>query len=347
MIMSGYGYFVLQRFSDEALVTAGDQAMLDNDAATAAIKYQQAMQLNPQNAAVYEKLAWAEYQLGRDAEAFGHFEGALEMEPDRVSSLFGAGLSSYQLGNYEVSASRLRRVVELTPHHAAAYQYLGLGEYRRENYEAAYAFFTEAWVYSPQDATVNYYLGRVLARRGELDAAVGHFNAAEESGFDAEYLLPSRASVWMKLGNYEAARKDLQTAVELFSDRKDIALMLVRAQYLLQDYAAARTQLVSVQKDLPTDLQPEFLEASGWLSMRERHFDAALNDFNTWLYFDALDPRALNALGWAVFASGDCSTAKNYFEKSLQSSNEEWISSLDSFEGLGETPQIGVELQCQ
>ena len=341
-----YGFFVIQRLSSDTYIAKGDRLLREGNNTAAAEYYQRAVQINPQNPEAQEKLGWAEYQLARDADALKHFENALSLSPDRMMSLYGAGLSAYQLRDYETSSSYLNRVIAIEPGYVGAYEYLGLAEYRMEKYKLAYEHLNRAWIYNPQNGTTIYYLARLLAQRREASLAIENFNQAEKLGFDPNAIAFARGLAWMQAGNYESARDDLQRVLIASPMRKDVILSLAKAHYLLNDYSAAKTQLETMQADIPPDLQSEYLALLGWISLRQGEATAARDTFNLWLNLNPNDVQALNALGWATFHSGDCQTAKNYFESAHQSLKGEWIFSHDSLAAADETPQAGLEIQC-
>ncbi len=342
-----YGFFVAQRFSSEYYIAAGDRVMAEGDNAGAVEYYRQAVRFGPQNPEAYEKLGWAEYQLALDSDALNHFEGALSLNPDRMMSLYGAGLSAYQLRDYENAIAYLARVVDIAPRYAIAYEYLGLAEYRLGNYEAAYEYFDAAWVYNPRNATTIYYLGRILAQRGDASLAIDKFNQADELGFDPGSIAYARGLAWMQTGNYEFARDDLQKALTAFPTRSDVDLSLARTFYLLEDYSAAKTQLTTIQTDIPLGFQPDYLALSGWVSLREGNTAAARTTFNQWLNLEPNNGEALNAIGWATYYSGDCQTANYYFQNAVEALQGEWAIASDSLSTADETPQAGLELQCR
>lgn len=341
-----YGFFVIQRFSSDYYIAAGDGSMAEGNYPAAVEYYQQAVQYGPQNPEAYERLGWAEYQLSRDAEALKHFEAALSLNPDRTMSLYGAGLSAYRLRDYENAIAHLNQVIDLAPDYAGAYEYLGLAEYRLDQYEIAFEHLNTAWMYNPQNATTVYYLGRILALRGEASLAIENFNQAEGLGFDPGSTAYARGLAWMLAGNYEFARDDLQKAMTAFPARRDVTLSLAKAFYLLGDYPAAKGQLTTMQADVPPSLQPGYLALSGWVSLRQGFNAAARDSFNLWLNLNPNNPEALNALGWATYYSGDCQTANGYFQSAIQSLKGEWLVAYDSLATADETPQAGLELQC-
>ncbi len=345
-ILGLYGFFVIQQLSSDTYIANGDRLMAEGNNTAAAENYRQAAQLSPQNPEAQEKLGWAEYQLARDADALKHFRNALSLSPDRMMSLYGAGLSAYQLRDYETSSSYLSRVIEIAPGYVGAYEYLGLAEYRLGKYELAYEHLNRAWIYNPQNGTTIYYLARILAQRGQASLAIENFNQAEKLGFDPNPIAFARGLAWMQAGNYEFARDDLQKALIAFPTRKDAALALAKAFYLLDDYSAAQTQLTTIQADVPPGLQSDYLALSGWLSLRQGYTAAARDTFNLWLNLNPNNEQALNALGWAAFYAGDCQSAKFYFESASQSLNGEWVFSYDSLAAADETPQAGLEIQC-
>lgn len=342
-----YGFFVVQRLSSDYYISAGDRVMAAGDFAAAVEYYRQAVQVGSQDPNTYEKLGWAEYQLARDTEALTHFESALALDPNRTSSLFGAGLSAYQLREYETAVAHLSRAVEISPEHAGAYQYLGLAEYRLGDFDTAYGHLTEAWVYNPKNATTLYYLARIFDQRGDAEAAIEKYNEAEAAGFDAGAIAYARGLAQMQLGNFEPARDDLQIALTAYPTRVEIPLSLAKAFYLLGEYASAGNQLTAIQTSVPPELQQEYLVISGWVALREGRFDAALDAFNAWLNLKPSSAEALNAIGWATYYAGDCQTANPYFQSAASSLTGEWMQKLDSFSTPQETPQTGLELQCQ
>lgn len=342
-----YGFLVVQRLSSDYYISAGDRVMAEGDFASAVEYYRQATQVDSQDPNTYEKLGWAEYQLARDAEALIHFESALALDPNRTSSLFGAGLSAYQLREYETAVTHLSRAVEISPEHAGAYQYLGLAEYRLGDYDPAYEHLTEAWVYNPKNATTLYYLARILDQRGDAESAIEKYNEAEAAGFDAGAIAYARGLVQMQTGDFELARDDLQKALTAYPTRAEIPLSLAKAFYLLKEYASAANQLTAIQTSVPPDLQQEYLALSGWVALREGRFDAARDAFNAWLNSKPGSAEALNAIGWATYYAGDCQTANPYFQSAASGPTGEWMQALDSFSTPQETPQAGLELQCQ
>jgi len=339
-----YGYFVLQRFSSASFISAGDRFMQEQNYSAAADSYRQALQTGSQMAEVYEKLAWAEYQLSQDAEALGHFEDALSMEPDRWLSLYGAGLSAYRVREYDRAVAHLSRAVALAPDQAGAYAYLGLAEYRLGDYEAAYAHLTEAWVYDPQDPTTLYYLGQTLAMRKEFDAAVERLTESESLGFEPGAVFYARGLAHMQAENLGAAHADLQKALAAYPGRADVALSLAKASYLMNDFSAAAEQLAAVQAQISPGHMPEFLALAGWVAMRREDFAKAGDAFNQWVNLEPDNAEAMNSLGWAAYYSGDCKTAIFYFKKAIQL-QDEWAGTHTSLNNAEEIPQTG--LQCK
>jgi tetratricopeptide (TPR) repeat protein len=345
-LLSLYGFFVVQGLSSDYYIKAGDRFMTAGDYASAASHYQQAVQFDPQNPEPYERLGWSEYQQAQDVDALKHFENALSLSADRPLSLYGAGLAAYRLHSYEESISYLTQLIQIAPTHAEAYEYLGLAEYRLGQYETAGEHLNRAYIYNPQNATVVYYLSRIHSIRGEADLAIQSFNEAEKLGFDAASIAYARGLAYMQAGEYESALADLQKASSLYPARKEAALSLAKAFYLLKDYAAAQSQLADIQVDIPAEFQSQYLEVSGWAALRQGYTDAARDSFNRWLILQPNHVHALNALGWAAYYAGDCQTASFYFESAVQVSSEEWISMGDSLSSPEETPQVGLAAQC-
>jgi tetratricopeptide (TPR) repeat protein len=341
-----YGIFTIQPILAESYAASGDRLMRNGDLTAAVDFYRQALHYDPLNPSAHENLAWAEYALAMDAEALNNFEQALKLDPDRTMSLYGAGLSAYRLYDYENAISYLGRVLEIAPEHAGAYEHLGLAEYRLGNYENAYGYLLEASVYNPQNATTVYYLGRILAHGGDITAAIEKYDQAGELGFDPGVVANARGLAWMQTGDFASARDDFLAATLVYPDRKDAILSLAQAFYLLGDHAAAREQLAALEADVPPDLEPDYLALWGWVSLRQGYTDAARVAFNSWVNLGSENARALNALGWATYYSGDCGTAGFYFQNAIEQMEDETTDFHDPLASADETPRAGLDLQC-
>jgi len=347
VVLGLYGFIVLQQYSNKQYIATADRFMTEGNTSAAAEYYRKAVQFGSQDPNLYEKLGWVEYQLARDADALKNFESAVSLQPDRVASLYGAGLAAYQLRDYQKSISFLEHVIEIEPRYADAYEYLGLAEYRLRKYELAYEHLNRAWIYNPQNATTAYYLARILVITGEARLAIYNFDQAEDLGFDPGAIAYARGLAWIQEGNYESARDDLQNALMAFPARADVILSLAKTFYLLDDFSAAKTQLTTMQTNIPHSLQPEYLALSGWISLRQGYTTAARDTFNLWLVLEPNNEQVLNSLGWAAHYSGDCQTADSYFESAVQSLQGEWVFSSVSLFEPEESPKAGLEIQCQ
>jgi len=197
-------------------------------------------------------------------------------EMARCKRLIDAGL-------FEAARMRLQPIVEAHPGWARATALLGLTYYRESRFEAAVPLFARALAADPAEIAVRPVYGWSLYSLGELDAAAEMFRSLNERKPDyapAHYALgviyldrdetaaarerfettvrlatvqsdppmAGRAHVrlgdlYVRLGDLPRARRELETAVELFPQEAEALFKLSRVLRRLGDEQGAEAAL--------------------------------------------------------------------------------------------------------
>jgi Flp pilus assembly protein TadD len=89
-------------------------ALTRKDYATAATLYRRMLEVQPNNAAFLNDLAWALGQLG-DANAIGYAEKANQLAPNQPAMMDTLGMLQVQQGQVEKGTELLRKAVALAP----------------------------------------------------------------------------------------------------------------------------------------------------------------------------------------------------------------------------------------
>jgi tetratricopeptide (TPR) repeat protein len=184
--------------------------------AEAAHKYEQSLELEPDDEVKLANLGGAYHKLGRYKEAVAAFEQALALDPsfDTVYNKWGDVL--YDQARYAEAAEKYRQAAELDPGEALYYSNLGWAGFQLGEHEPAAAAFQQAVELDPGRAGDWNMWGEVLY---ELER---YAEAAEKHG-QAAALRPGIALYHYNLGlDYYYLARDVE-ALAQFQEAADLA----------------------------------------------------------------------------------------------------------------------------
>ncbi|MEN8209557.1 MAG: tetratricopeptide repeat protein [Candidatus Fermentibacteria bacterium] len=147
----------------------------------------------------YSNLGWAEYWLGRNAEAVAHLEKASELTPDIAEIHYRLGsVYNNAFGKRDKALKEFTRTVEINPQHTLAWQQRGICFYQQKKYAEAESDYRKAaelgdsysayclhnngsLIQTPGEKVA---LGRDFWSQNNTQAAVDYFKDAIQQGFD-------------------------------------------------------------------------------------------------------------------------------------------------------------------
>jgi serine/threonine-protein kinase len=174
-------------------------------------KYDEAIQLNPQDASAYYNRGLAKYNLGNNEEAIQDYDEAIRLNPEFTNAYFNRGLAYYTLENYQEAIPNYDQAIQLNPQDASAYYNRGLAQYKMGEYQEAINNYDEAIKLKPK--YTNAYYNRGLAKY-DLDN-----NEGAIKDFDEAILLdPKDANAYYSRGNARYNLKDNQGALKDYDE---------------------------------------------------------------------------------------------------------------------------------
>lgn len=241
--------------SFQALFERGMSALGAGELDAAQAAFQQARELQPNNAVVYYQLGEVFSRRGELAEAISHFRKAIQLEPDEPEFYFRLALLQAQVRRFHDAQQILNELLRVRPRYSDAYLLLGhiaseqgddasavqhLGEYvrlrpddpkglgelgialfREQNYQEGESLLRQALGKDPSLGTVHYNLGLLYNLQGHPDQAKQHLEVAAG-------LLPEKAEVYYQLGTaltrlneLAEAEKALRRALELSPENQE------------------------------------------------------------------------------------------------------------------------------
>ncbi len=83
--------------------------------AAAIVEYNKAIRITPDNAEIYDWLAFSEYRNGNYTEALHHEEAAVQLDPSYARGYYNMAIVLWRIGRKDDAMSALRRMSQLSP----------------------------------------------------------------------------------------------------------------------------------------------------------------------------------------------------------------------------------------
>lgn len=171
---------LVKPYSDrnEAHFYLGLLADARGDSAESVSQFQTALQNDPGNAAVYNKLGLTLHKAGRLDEAIANFRKSVDLSPMNPVARFNLSAALLQRGRDADGMKNLAEVLRIKPDYAPAHLCLAFAcLYSRRNHEAI-AHFREGLRYMPGDAEGHFGLASALYGQHQAQDAIPELREA-------------------------------------------------------------------------------------------------------------------------------------------------------------------------
>ena len=145
-----------------AHIQAGNRMLAQNSPGVAALHYQAALELAPQEPVAHSNLGVAFTRLGRLEEAEAHFRRAVEVKSDFADALANLSGLLNATKRFEAAAQTARRALNLNSGHAGALFCLGTALFAQGDAAAARAYFKRATEAAPDQPMLWDRLGELF-----------------------------------------------------------------------------------------------------------------------------------------------------------------------------------------
>jgi Flp pilus assembly protein TadD len=166
--------------------------------AAAAEEYRLALEVQPFDATVHNKLGICYQQLRNDAMARREYDRALELDPRYAEVWNNIGTLEQARKRFKAAVRAYKKAIETKPGLATPWKNLGNAYLALGQAEKAFEAYQEAFRLDPtilesqgpgipaagiDPATQSFYLAKLLATNGQTDAAIEFLRRAKEAGF--------------------------------------------------------------------------------------------------------------------------------------------------------------------
>lgn len=187
-------------------------------------QFNQAAQLDPNNADLYANRGLAHHWLDAPGEANADYSRAIELDPDYYLTYYNRGVSFDDRGQHERAVADYRRAVERNPDDPLSHNNLawGLAYYLDTNYEEALEHALTS-VELESNAYNQDTLALVYLKLERYEEALTHFNEALALNEQMAESYRGRGDVHTALDNPQAAAEDYEIYLRLAPDAPDRA----------------------------------------------------------------------------------------------------------------------------
>lgn len=207
----------LDQEPDNPLVHAarGDALRTSGQLSQALSAYGEALRLDPRTALWFNNRGLIHHQGGAVDKALADFDASLRLDPRFTIALHNRGVAHFARGDVDKAIADYTEAIQLDPRFARALNNRGYAYYDQEENAKALADFNEALRLEPSFAAALNNRGLLHLRQNRFGAAVTDFSAAVkiEPKFAKAYF--NRSIAHEKLGNQSQAAADRQTALRL------------------------------------------------------------------------------------------------------------------------------------
>lgn len=264
------------------LRAAIEAASGNTDAANADL--QQALQLAPKSVNVLLNYGSLQWKLGQKDAAEKTFAKVLELDPHNRTALSTLGYMARDKGDVKAAEDYFKRAISAHPRDFAAYLALGDLYTAEKNYRAAGAQYERAYERMPTDSLIIAGGANAAIEAHNLDLAKKWLDRAHGSMADSPVVMRERERYLTFKGDYaESAKLGYKVLDQLPHDREGV-VYLAYDLYNLGRYNEAAALVQKFRPRFPEDKDLALI--SGYLNVRDKQLQAALDDFTEALKAD-------------------------------------------------------------
>jgi hypothetical protein len=164
----------------------------------AADEYRRALEVQPNDASVHNRLGICYQGLGNDGMARRHYQRALELKPPYAEVWNNIGSLEQSHRHFKDAIRAYKKAIEIKPGLSTAWKNLGNAYFALGQVQEAFESYEEAFRLDPtilesqgpaiaaegiDAATQSFYLAKLLAGRGDIEKSIEYLRRAKQAGF--------------------------------------------------------------------------------------------------------------------------------------------------------------------
>jgi tetratricopeptide (TPR) repeat protein len=270
----------------------------------AVAEFEEALQLDPDDAETHYNLGLAYKALGKVDEAIGEYQEAIRLDPDLAEAHNGLGNAYSDQGRLDAAIAEYEEAIRLDPDLSDAHFNLGHALMDQGEYEKALTAYQEAIRLEPDDPETRHNVGVAYAKMGLIDEAIAAWEEAIEVNPD---FVETHYTLGLAYGSqdmFEQAAAQMEEVIRLDPERAAAHKHLGIAYYGLGKVEEAITALETYLQLQPDASDKAEVEAA-IAELRQQAAGEPIEYHNAEGGYSLLYPGTLyhdDDHEWAVFA---------------------------------------------
>jgi len=244
--------------------------------------YRAILNVEPENAGVYNDLGNLLQEQDRSGEAIDCYQKAIQLDPGFAGAYYNLAETFQNAGKSDEASECYKNVIELNPDFAGAYYNLGVILQEKRQFDEAILNYLKVLKLNPNDADTFNNLGIIMEEKGFLDIAAGFYEKAIERNPDFAVAYNNLGDILKKMGRPDEAVPYYEKALQLNPTLEGIYNKL------------------------------------GILLQEKGQLDEAVNYYQKAVQRDSSSLEAYNNLGTVLQEKGQLDEAVNYYQKAIQ-----------------------------
>ncbi|NET46534.1 tetratricopeptide repeat protein [Okeania sp. SIO2B3] len=293
-------------FKAQALYNYGRELAKQGEQQAAIANYTQALQLNPQNGAIYYQRGNSYYSQRVYEKAIQDYTAAIKITKN-YNTYYQRALTYYELGDNEKAITDLTQTLRIRPKYSQAYQKRGLIYDKIGDYKNAIQDYSQSIKINPQNSDAYLHRGIARAAIGDQVGAISDYTQTIKLNPKNAQAYKSRGIAQFEIEDYQGAIADYDRALELKPDYSDAYTKRCSAYLKLANYQVAINNCHQAIKINANDSLAYHNQCISYLNLGE--YQKAAENCSVTIEMNPENAEAYRNRGRARSASGDLSGA--------------------------------------
>ncbi len=261
-----------QQQDPDQLLSHATQAQQRGDYQSAITAYRKYLELRPDNVEAKVNLGAALSHVGQFDEAIAMYKSVLPSLTDKKMVLLDLGLAYYKKGDFANAREQFSTLHQAAPNNVQAAILLADSEIRLGDAESAAIMLEPMEQANSRNPDFDYELGLALIKSGQRREGIPRVEKCGELGRSGDAYMLAGATL-MDLNEFEAARQDLEKALELSPKLPGLYTLVGMARDKTGDQKNAEPAFRQALQENSADFQANLY--LGALLYKQRHLDEA------------------------------------------------------------------------
>ena len=188
-------------------------------------RYDEALNINPRNAALYYNRGHVWHIMGELDNAVNDYTKALEVNKEYVDAYHSRGMALFKKSNYDLAISDFTKALQLNPDNYSkiglyfnrAYAWFKVGDYDRaiDDYTESIRIGGITKITPTDKAEAYYFRAKAWYEKANFENAISDYTKAIDINAKYAQALFDRANIWHEKREYASAIIDYENAIEL------------------------------------------------------------------------------------------------------------------------------------